>query len=97
EAIAASTVFTTHTPVPEGNEAFVLGLARRYLESHARGAGIAIDDYLALGLDHGPDGRPILSLTVLALRLSRHRNGVSRLHGEVSRRMWSRLWPGFRP
>jgi starch phosphorylase len=96
EAIAASTVFTTHTPVPEGNEVFDVALARRYLEQHARAAGIDIDDYLALGLDHGPDGRPVLSLTVLALRLSRHRNGVSRLHGEVSRRMWARLWPGFR-
>ena len=95
EAIAASTVFTTHTPVPEGNEVFDLALARRYLEPHARAAGIDIDDYLALGFDHGPDGRPVLSLTVLALRLSRHRNGVSRLHGEVSRKMWSRLWPGF--
>ena len=96
EAIAASTVFTTHTPVPEGNEVFDLALARRYLEAHARAAGIEIDDYLSLGLDHGPDGRPLLSLTVLALRLSRHRNGVSRLHGQVSRKMWSRFWPGFR-
>jgi len=97
EVIAADTVFTTHTPVPEGNEVFDLALAARYLEPHARRAGIALQDFLALGLDHGADGRPFLSMTALALRLSRFRNGVSRLHGEVARRMWSRLWPGFRP
>ena len=96
ELVAADTVFTTHTPVPEGNEVFDLALARRYLSPHAKAAKIAVDDYLSLGLDSGPDGRPFLSMTVLAIRLSRFRNGVSALHGEVSRRMWGKLWPGFR-
>jgi starch phosphorylase len=96
ETIAADTVFTTHTPVPEGNEVFDLALAERYLAPHAARAGIPVEEYLALGLDHGAGGRPFLSMTVLALRLSRFRNGVSRLHGEVSRRMWRHLWPGFR-
>jgi starch phosphorylase len=97
EVVAADTVFTTHTPVPEGNEVFDLALADRYLRPHAEAAGIALEDYLALGRDTAPDGRSVLSMTVLALRLSRFRNGVSALHGEVSRRMWARLWPGFRP
>jgi starch phosphorylase len=96
EVVASDTVFTTHTPVPEGNEVFDLVLAERYLAPHAAAAGIPLEEYLALGLDHGPDGRPFLSMTVLALRLSRFRNGVSQLHGEVSRRMWRHLWPGFR-
>jgi starch phosphorylase len=96
EVIAADTVFTTHTPVPEGNEVFDLALAGRYLAHHAKAAGIPVEEYLALGLDHDPRGHPFLSMTVLALRLSRFRNGVSRLHGEVSRRMWRHLWPGFR-
>jgi starch phosphorylase len=96
ELVAASTVFTTHTPVPEGNEAFDLALAGRYLRRHAEAAGTPLEEYLALGLDRAKDGRPFLSMTVLALRLSRFRNGVSRLHGEVSRKMWSHLWPGFR-
>lgn len=96
EVVAGDTVFTTHTPVPEGNEAFDLALARRYLERHAEAAGIPVDEYLELGLDQGRDGRPFLSMTVLALRLSRFRNGVSALHGQVSRKMWSKLWPGFR-
>ena len=95
EAVAADTVFTTHTPVPEGNEVFALDLARRYLERPCRRAGIAVEDYLSLGLDRRHDGMPAFSMTVLALRLSRFRNGVSRLHGQVSRKMWRGLWPGF--
>ncbi|MBN1441656.1 MAG: alpha-glucan family phosphorylase, partial [Planctomycetes bacterium] len=96
EVIAGDTVFTTHTPVPEGNEVFDLALADRYLRPLADAAGVRLEDYLALGLDSGAKGRRVLSLTVLALRLSRFRGGVSRLHGDVSRRMWSKLWPGFR-
>jgi starch phosphorylase len=97
EVVAADTVFTTHTPVPEGNEVFDLALASRYLRPHAEAAVISLEDYLALGLDRASDGKPVLSMTVLALRLSRFRNGVSALHGEVSRKMWSKLWPGFGP
>jgi starch phosphorylase len=95
QAVAADTVFTTHTPVPEGNEVFDFALADRYLRPYAEAAGIELEDYFALGLDSDASGRRFLSLTVLALRLSRMRNGVSRLHGEVSRRMWSKLWPGM--
>ncbi len=97
EIVAGETVFTTHTPVPEGNEAFALDLARRYLAPHCEAAGVPVDDFLRLGLERSSDGRAFFSMTVLALRLSRFRNGVSRLHGEVSRRMWNRLWPGFAP
>ncbi len=95
EAISADTVFTTHTPVPAGNETFDIVLAERYLRSHCEAAGIPVEDYLRLGLDWDDDGRPQLSLTVLAIRLSRFRNGVSALHGDVSRDMWSKLWPDF--
>ena len=96
EVVAADTVFTTHTPVPEGNEVFDLALADRYLRRHAEAAGVPLEEYLELGLDRDSAGRRVLSLTVLAMRLSRFRNAVSALHGEVARRMWSRLWPGFR-
>ena len=94
EIIASRTVFTTHTPVPEGNEVFDLGLARRYLAAPCAEADIDVDDYLGLGLDHDSRGKPLLSMTVLAMHLSRMRNGVSALHGQVSREMWRRLWPG---
>ncbi len=95
EVISADTLFTTHTPVPEGNEIFSLNLARRHLDPHCRAAGIPVEEYLKLGLDGAGSGRPVFSMTVLAVRLSRFRNGVSRLHGEVSRRMWAHLWPGL--
>ena len=95
EYVASDTLFTTHTPVPEGNEVFDLALAREHLEPHAAAAGVPVDDILSLGLDRTSDGREVLSMTVLALRFSRFRNGVSALHGEVSRGMWRGLWPGL--
>jgi len=95
EVVSADCVFTTHTPVPAGNEIFRLDLARRYLEPHCRAARIPVEEYLNLGLDVTDGGTPLFSMTVLALRLSRFRNGVSRLHGEVSREMWNWLWPGL--
>ncbi len=94
EALAADTVFTTHTPVPEGNETFDMSLVRGYVESHAEAAGLPVDEFLDMGLDDTGE-RPIFSMTVLALRLSRFRNGVSALHGEVARGMWSFLWPAL--
>lgn len=95
EVVAANTVFTTHTPVPAGNEVFDLQLARRYLEPQCKGSGFSVDDYLNAGVDRSAGGRPCFSMTVLAMRLSRFRNGVSRLHGVVAREMWQHLWPGF--
>ena len=95
EAIAGDTVFTTHTPVPEGNEEFDVALVREYVAPFCAAAGISPDEFLDLGVDHTRDD-PMFSMTVLALQLSRFRNGVSKLHGEVARRMWSFLWPGFR-
>ena len=90
ERVEESTVFTTHTPIPAGNERFDPGLARRYLGDLARRCGASIDDLLALG--HAP-GDDAFGLTPLALRTAAYANGVSRLHGEVSRRMWHGLWP----
>jgi starch phosphorylase len=91
EHVRRSTVFTTHTPVPEGNERFDSALARRYLEGLARGCGVSVDDLLALG--HAA-GDASFGLTPLALRTAAYANGVSKLHGAVSRRMWRGLWPG---
>jgi starch phosphorylase len=86
--VARNAVFTTHTPVPAGNEAFDLGLARRYLEPLARPIGCETDELLALGAENGD-----FNLTALAIRLSSRTNGVSRLHGQVSSAMWRHLWP----
>lgn len=88
ERIRLSTVFTTHTPVPAGNEIFGDDLVLRYVGPLAESAGISHERLLALGRSHGTDG---FGLTPLALRLSAHANGVSELHGEVARDMWKEL------
>jgi glycogen phosphorylase len=90
EHIRRSTIFTTHTPVPAGNEVFGDELVLRYVGDLAAGAGISKDALLALGRTPGTDG---FGLTPLALRLSAAANGVSELHGEVAREMWAALWP----
>ncbi len=91
EAVRRSTVFTTHTPVPAGNEVFGDALVVRYVGKLAAEAGIGRDELLELGRSDTTDG---FGLTPLALRLSAYRNAVSRLHGDVAREMWAGLWPG---
>jgi len=91
EQVRRSTIFTTHTPVPAGNEVFGDELVLRYAGDLAAGAGLTDDAFLALGRAEGVDG---FGLTPLALRLSAAANGVSELHGEVAREMWASLWPG---
>ena len=89
--VRATTVFTTHTPVPAGNEVFGDDLVLRYVGDLASRAGLSHEELLALGRSADTDA---FGLTPLALRLSSHANGVSELHGEVARDMWAQLWPG---
>jgi starch phosphorylase len=91
ERLRESTVFTTHTPVPAGNEVFDADLVRRNLEGLVDRCGLAWDDFAALGKVNPSDTR--FGLTPFALRTSRHANAVSELHGAVSREMWHGLWP----
>ncbi|MEZ4516706.1 MAG: alpha-glucan family phosphorylase [Chloroflexota bacterium] len=92
EAVRSQSVFTTHTPVPAGHDAFPYHL----MESHFRGyweqLGISRDEFLSLGMHSEPWG-DAFNMTVLALNMAGQRNGVSRLHGEVSRQMWQKMWP----
>jgi glycogen phosphorylase len=97
EATRPTNVFTTHTPVPAGNERFSLDLMHRYFAGTARELGLAWEDFLALGREHPENGSEDFCLTVLALRTSAYANGVSRLHGRVTRSMWGGLWPGLPP
>jgi starch phosphorylase len=91
DAVRNSTVFTTHTPVPAGNEQFDADLVLRYVRPHARAIGLADRELLGLGrIAADEEG---FGMTVLALRTARFANGVSELHGEVSREMWRALWP----
>ncbi len=93
ETIRQRTVFTTHTPVPAGNERFDRDLAKRYLGDWAARLGTSKNEILRLGSADLGDGDDSLNLTAFALRTSRYRNGVSALHGEVSRSMWRPLFP----
>jgi glycogen phosphorylase len=88
EHVRETTVFTTHTPVPAGNEVFDDKLVVRYVGELAARAGLDEDALLALGRSDGAEG---FGLTPLALRLSAYANGVSQLHGEVAREMWETL------
>ncbi len=92
-AVARNAVFTTHTPVPAGNETFERDLVRRHLEPWAREVGCDPEEGLALGADPA-NGNQHFNLTVLAIRLCTAVNGVSRLHSQVSSAMWRHLWPG---
>lgn len=93
EAVAASTVFTTHTPVPAGIDMFPAELVERYFSGYMQSLGMTVKDLLDLGRQNPDDKTSPLSMAVLALRMSRGANAVSKLHGEVSRKMWSSLWP----
>jgi starch phosphorylase len=91
ERLRASTVFTTHTPVPAGNEVFDPELVRRNVGPLVERCGFTWDEFAALGKVHDED--EVFGMTPFALRTSEHANGVSKLHGVVSREMWHDLWP----
>ncbi|GHV53939.1 alpha-1,4 glucan phosphorylase [Deltaproteobacteria bacterium] len=92
EVSASSSIFTTHTPVPAGNDRFPPDLMQSYFESYAREMGLSFKVFLALGREVPTDDSEAFCMTVLALRLSRFNNGVSTLHGRVSRNMWQKVW-----
>lgn len=89
--IRASTVFTTHTPVKAGNEAFAVELVQKYLESKTESFGVTFDEIVPYGLV-GQD-KAVFSLPAFAIRFASHVNAVSKLHRDVSRNMWAALYP----
>jgi len=92
--IAPQVVFTTHTPVPAGHDRFPQTLVEEYLGPLADALGWNIGQLMGLGRVRPDDTRESFCMTVLALKLSRRANGVSALHGHVSRAMWASLYPG---
>src|SRR5581483_10344491 len=90
--VRESSVFTTHTPVPAGNDRFDPKLALRYIAHYAKSLGITEQELLGLGRENPLDKTEQFCMTILALRLSKHCNGVSKLHGEVSRNMWLKVF-----
>ena len=95
EAVRASNVFTTHTPVPAGNDYFEAELVRAHFQNYVGDLGISMPVLMGYGRIHPADPHEQFCMTVLALRLSVYSNGVSRLHGKVSRQMWKEVWPHF--
>jgi starch phosphorylase len=93
EAVAAGTCFTTHTPVPAGNDVFSPQLMEHYFSGYLGQLKINLQDFLGLGRQNPRDYNEPFCMTVLAIRLSNTSNGVSKLHGTVSRRMWKAIWP----
>ncbi|HEX4076204.1 MAG TPA: alpha-glucan family phosphorylase [Candidatus Acidoferrales bacterium] len=91
---SSSLVFTTHTPVPAGHDYFPSSLMERYFSTHMRSLGISAAEFLGLGRKHPSNASEDFCMTVLALRLAAFSNGVSKLHGAVSRSMWNDIWPG---
>ena len=96
ELCRAGTVFTTHTPVPAGIDRFSRDLLERHFTGAAADPALPIDRVLALGAETFPGGDPsVFNMAVMGMRLAQRVNGVSQLHGEVSREMFAGLWPGF--
>lgn len=96
EAVRAATVFTTHTPVPAGIDRFEASLVAKYFDGANAVAGVPVSEVLALGAEDYEGGDPTLfNMAVMGLRLGGRANGVSLLHGAVSRGMFSGLWAGL--
>ncbi|MEV4902947.1 alpha-glucan family phosphorylase [Citricoccus sp. NPDC055426] len=94
-SVRASTVFTTHTPVPAGIDRFDRALVEQFFRA-GLAPGVPVENVLALGAEDYRDGDPsVHNMAVMGLRLGQRANGVAKLHGAVSRQMFKGLWPGF--
>jgi starch phosphorylase len=94
EAVRAGTVFTTHTPVPAGMDRFPRGLMEHYFKGWADECDVDFDRVMALGQQPGEAPDAPFNMAVMGLRLAASSNGVSKLHGVVSRQIFAPVWPG---
>ncbi len=92
--VSRQVVFTTHTPVPAGHDRFHSGLIEEHLGPMRESIGLSHDELMSLGRENPANSHEAFCMTVLGLKLSRRANAVSALHGEVSRAMWTGLYPG---
>ena len=93
EAASAGNIFTTHTPVPAGSDVFAVDLIKKYFGEFCSSLGMDLNGFMNLGRIKRDDAEEGFCMTVLAIKLSHWRSGVSKLHGEVSRKMWRNIWP----
>ncbi len=92
---SSKTVFTTHTPVPAGNDIFPIELVEKYFKDFWPRLGITREEFLKLGMKPGPDLDKGFNMGILALKIAGKKNGVSKLHGAVSRELFSEVWPNI--
>lgn len=97
EIVRSSTLFTTHTPVPAGHDAFSEDLMRAYLSHYHERIGLSWDEFMGLGRVNKADSNEKFSMSILALNFSQEANGVSKIHGRVSREMFANLYKGYFP
>ncbi len=97
EIATAKTVFTTHTPVPAGNDIFPIALVEKYFKDFWPKLGIEREEFLKLGMKPGEELEPGFNMGILALKIAGKKNGVSKLHGEVSRELFAEVWPNISP
>ena len=93
EAVRAATVFTTHTPVPAGIPRFSRDLMERYFKGWTEECGVTMDELMSLGHEAADDPTAPFNMAIMGFRLAGLSNGVAKLHGRTSRRMFQRLWP----
>ena len=94
EVVYSSNIFTTHTPVPAGNDIFPIDMVQKYFADYVKHIDMTMDEFIRLGRINPDDQKESFCMTVLALNLSAENNGVSELHGHVSRAMWKDIWKG---
>ena len=97
EVVRASGLYTCHTPVPAGHDYFEEGLFHKYMGSYADKLGISWDELIGMGRTNPEDKNEKFSMSVFALNTCQEANGVSWLHGEVSKKMFAPVWPGYFP
>lgn len=97
EVVRASSLYTCHTPVPAGHDSFDQGLFGKYMSSYAAKLGLSLDGLMDLGRENPGDKNEKFSMSVFACNCCQEVNGVSKLHGEVSKKMFAPIWKGYYP
>ena len=97
DIVSSKTVFTTHTPVPAGNDIFPLDLVEKYFKDYWDRFGISKEEFFKLGMKPDPEQSSGFNMGILALKVAGKKNGVSKLHGAVSRELFAEVWPEISP
>jgi starch phosphorylase len=97
EVVRATSLYTVHTPVPAGHDSFDDGMFRHYMSDYANKLGISWNEFIGLGKENPGDENEKFSMSTFACNTCQEVNGVSKLHGEVSRSMFQPIWKGYFP